>query len=261
MTSRISSAAALALICATANGQARLNDTGVSQAYDSGGLWPCNATNTGDASAHPRQDCRFGRDAMADAGTLSKTGGGPAGFDWTPLDGNGQSIVIVSGVPATAPTCVRDNVTNLMWEVKSVSAGPRNFNHTYFWFDSNTSSNGGVSGEADGSTACGGIACDTEKFIAAVNASSLCGFSGWRLPTRRELLSIAQNGLASTAIYDSNFFPNSQQGVHWSADSLRVNPGYAWVVGDLTYPVQKLTYYAGGYQHVRAPTRAVRTLP
>jgi hypothetical protein len=128
---RAAALAALALICASANGQARLNDTGVMQAYDSGGLWPCTATNTGDATAYPRQDCRFGRDAMA----LSKTGGGVAGFDFTPLNGSGQAITLANGLPSQSPSCVRDNVTGLFWEVKTADTGARGAAHVYTWYE------------------------------------------------------------------------------------------------------------------------------
>ena len=53
-----------------------LNDTGQTQC-DNGSnvLVTCTSTNTGDASAMPRQDARFGRDAAAPV-QLGKTGTG-----------------------------------------------------------------------------------------------------------------------------------------------------------------------------------------
>ena len=266
-TSFIARAAAIATftgVSFAANGQARPNDTGVMQAYGSGGLWPCNATNTGDASAFPRQDCRFGRDAMADAGTLSKTGGGTAGFDWTPLDAGGQTIAIQNGIPAATPTCVIDNVTQLMWEVKSQSgSSSRSSGLTYYWYDSNVSTNGGVSGTNAGAsdTSCNGIGCDSEKFVAHVNASGLCGRDGWRLPTRRELLSIVQNGRADTGQFDLSFFPNSVAGSYWSAETYRGNPDYAWSVAAGSSADDKLGRWNGNlnpYLYVRNYVRVVR---
>jgi Protein of unknown function (DUF1566) len=267
-TSFIARAAAIATfswVSFAANGQARLNDTGVMQAYDSGGLWTCNVTNTGDAAAHPRQDCRFGRDAQVNAGTLTKVGGGPAGFDWTPINASGGVVPIAGGVPSIQPTCVRDNVTSLMWEVKTNDTGPRGADHIYYWYDSNSSTNGGQSGTADSSTACGGVGCDTEKFINSVNASALCGVTGWRMPTRRELFSIVQNGLASASMYDSDYFPNSRSGLwFWSSESYRSNTGFAWVVNDAAGPAKKLGTYCGnlcGFSYERGHVRAVKTLP
>jgi hypothetical protein len=46
-------------------------------------LAACTSANTGDAATYPRQDGRFGRDAKARAGTLTKIGAGVAGFDYT----------------------------------------------------------------------------------------------------------------------------------------------------------------------------------
>lgn len=250
---RTAALVAFSVICTNVNGQARLNDTGVMQAYGSGGLWPCTTTNTGDAAPYPRQDCRFGRDAIADAGTLSKIGGGPAGFDWTPLDANGQVIPIVNGIPSTEPVCVRDNVTNLMWEGKTSGIGPRAGTYTYRWYDTNSATNGGVTGFPYEAGACGGVWCDTEHFVAAVNSIALCGVTGWRMPTRRELMTIVQSGLPN-AHYDANYFPNSGQNWYWTSESYRGNPVEAWVVTDGTGRGQK---NAGAMYSARA----VRTLP
>lgn len=60
------------------------------------------------------QDAVYGRDA---ASNLSKVGYGPAGFDYTKLDANGDDLAEA----ATSWSCVRDNVSGLIWEVKTTS--------------------------------------------------------------------------------------------------------------------------------------------
>lgn len=92
-----------------------LNDTGQTLCYDGAAMVACTEANTGDAAAYPRQDGRFGRDAKAGAGTLTKTGGGEAGFDFTALDTSGVAT------PPGAHVCVKDNVTNLIWSTEILS--------------------------------------------------------------------------------------------------------------------------------------------
>jgi hypothetical protein len=170
-----------------------LNDTGFNLCLVGGNtLAPCSSANTGDATQIPRQDGRFGRDAAATAGVLTKVGGGAAGFDYTPLDASGAAIPLTGNppVPSATPACVLDNVTNLVWEIKTADASLRDQNWYYTWFD-------GTVGAPDTglkvlSDFCfNGARCDTFKYAADVNASGLCGMNtGWRLPTRRELFSI-----------------------------------------------------------------------
>ena len=183
--------AALALCGPLAHAQptGRLNDTGQTQCYDSSNnSVACTAANTGDASTLPRQDARFGRDAAAAAGQLTKVGGGAAGFDFTALDANGN---------ATSPgshVCVHDNVTNLIWSTETLSNT---------WAGAQT----------------------------AATTYSRCGYpSGWRLPTRRELLSIVHDGASNPAI-DSTYFPATQSAWYWSSDTYAPNPTGAWFVG------------------------------
>lgn len=243
----------LSFLTHAAGSSGQLNDTGVSQAYDSGGQFPCSDYNTGDGATYPRQDCRFGRDAQAASGRLTKIGGGAAGFDFTPLDVRGNEIVVVNGKPASTPKCVRDNVTNLIWEAKSSDGGLHDAKWHYVWHDSNFSTNGGYPGSV-GPDFCGGTVaagCDTENFAAAVNSEGYCGPGRpWRMPTRRELLSIVHNGLlpVATVQIDRDFFPNENPVEfaytyggsfgstrvscfkYWSSDTYRPSPSAAWAV-------------------------------
>lgn len=229
---------------------AALNDTGQSQCYDGTSLVPCTASNSGDAASYPRQDGRFGRDAAASAGTLTKTGGGAAGFDFTKLGVDGNALAIQdqawsydgsgydngSEGAGTRWSCVRDNVTGLVWEVKThaTPADLRDSGWTYTWYHSDEASNGGNAGTpAPASGICNGgtSRCDTEKYIADVNALNICGETAddWRLPTRDQLQSIVHFGIQNPAI-DSSYFPNTINSVYWSDSSYAKNSSLGLVV-------------------------------
>lgn len=210
--------------------QAQLNNTGQDKCYDGANLVTCTTVTTGDGATvtYPRQDARFGRDAEANAGMLRKTGGGAAGFDFTPLAADGSEITLIGAppVPSVTPACIRDNQTRLIWEVKTNDNGLRDKNWTYTWY-APTNANPGT---PDGTDNCfDKIRCDTRKFIVDVNAAGLCGYTGWRLPTTRELLSIVHNGAVNLAI-DANYFPNTVSDWYWSSDTYAPDPADAWYV-------------------------------
>ncbi len=182
-----------------------LNDTGQTLCFDAAtnGMAECAAANTGDGSTHPRQDARFGRDAQAGAGQLTKIGAGEAGFDFTKIANNGSELP-ASATLGSGPgdwACTRDNVTGLIWEVKT----PANAND-FFTF-----------------------ANASAVHAAAVNAAQLCGFNDWRVPTRRELLSIVHHGRSNPAI-DTTFFPNTQNSFYHSIDIFAPKPAQAWII-------------------------------
>lgn len=171
-----------------------LNDTGVVTFATT-----TSTTLTTEPFDYPGQDARIGRDAQAMAGQLTKVGSGPKGFDFTKIANNGSEL------PATAElgsgpndwACTRDNITGLVWEVKTTS-GLRSGSHTYTYYNSNTSTNGGYAGPASGGTCETPGRCDTEKYTQDVNAAGLCGRSDWRMPTFNELVSVADFGSDAT---------------------------------------------------------------
>lgn len=175
---------------------AALNDTGVDGCADADNEGrPCPA------AAGPGQDGDVGRDADARAGALAKVGFGRAGFDFTKIDASGAALPD----DATTWACVRDNVTGLIWEVPGNSPQAPT-NDTYSWYESDERVNGGFAGSQNGGV-CGLSSCNTKAFVASLNTASLCGFSDWRLPTRRELVSIVDLSLQGPAI-DPAVFPN-----------------------------------------------------
>lgn len=180
-----------------------LNDTGQTQCNVAGALEPCTAANTGDAAASPRQDGRFGRDAGA-ASSLTKTGGGAAGFDFTKvcMDGTlactGAANTAIGPVAPAEWACTQDNVTNLLWSLE-VSVGDWT---TYAQV----------------------------TLPAATNAANRCGKStGWRLPTRHELLSITHYGSINPAI-DTDYFPATFPNAYWTSDVNVLDTTQAWYV-------------------------------
>ena len=186
--------------------QSLLNDTGID-------WWSDGENNLLDESQpdFPGQDADFGRDALAREGELDKVGGGAAGFDFTKLDDNGNEL------PSTASewSCVRDNHTGLIWEVKvNNTEHLRHRGHTYSWYNPDSNNNGGDPGEQDDGK-CTGSLCDTHAFVGAVNNIGLCGATDWRMPSRMELRSIVDYSRTDPAI-DQDYFPNTSSSFYWS---------------------------------------------
>lgn len=216
-------------------GNGALNDTGITFCgYDNGITENC-ALEGADSGAYPRQDARYGRDALAAAGKLNKTGGGSKGFDYTKIANDGSELPTSAalGVAPTDWACTRDNVTELIWEVKS-TIGLRSTQFYYLWYNSNSSINGGGVGIASGplGTTCYQAGrCDTEKFVQDVNAVGLCGAFDWRMPTIKELQSIVDLGRGDDPAIDPDFFPNTYsrgQMEFWSGSA--VDKSSAWYI-------------------------------
>ena len=136
---------------------------------------------------------------------------------------------------------VTDNVTGLMWQQEDD-------NQTYNWYE--------ASGTYDaiynpGSTdVCGSL--------------SLAGYSDWRLPSKKELMSIVNYGTYQPAI-DTTYFPNITS-LYWSSTTkgtpfawlVYFNSGYAYYYNNITnylyvrcvrdgqYPTQSFTDNGNG---------------
>jgi len=223
----------------TATPMGGLNDTGIDWCdtfnLQTEGMRQEKAAHcTALAATHPGQDAQHGRDAAASARKLTKTGRGQAGFDFTKVCANGE----VAGEGQCPPNpslgkganewaCTLDNVTGLMWEIKTTS-GLRSQNSTYTWYNPDSSTNGGEAGFQKGGS-CSGSDCNTHAFVKAVNAAGLCGAKDWRLPTRKELLSIVDNGRVKPAI-DAGLFPNTPAAYYWTSSSYADQTSSAWQI-------------------------------
>lgn len=219
---------ALGISAVTAAPTGALNDTGQTRCLNTAGtaLEACSEANSGDASTRPRQDGRFGRDPSGVNTGISGFGrpagsGGGGGFAFTPLDAGGNAIALSGNppVPSATPRCIKDNVTNLIWEVKTTS-GLQNQGNTYGWGSNNTG------------TCSGGSGCSSNSYITDVNALDLCGETAndWRLPTLPELLSIVDHDRASGPAIDSAYFPNTVSSFYWSSRVYAPDPAGAWGV-------------------------------
>jgi hypothetical protein len=220
------------LLCSALAHAAGLNDTGISDCWNDTGVVASSVA--ADGGTHPRQDCRYGRDAAAAAGSLPKTGAGSKGFDFTKIANNGSVLPATAtlGSGASDWACTRDNTTGLVWEVKT-SSGLRSQSHSYTWYSSDAATNGGAAGTVSGGSCQTTGRCDTEKFVADVNATGLCGASNWRLPTRQELVSIVDYSRVSPdTTIDASNFPNtpSSSVFFWSASADAGSSGGAWYV-------------------------------
>lgn len=197
-----------------------LNDTGIMVgAADSSSL---NSDCSG--LEIEQQDCSLGRDALESTNDLIKIGSGQAGFDFTKLGQDGSELAIQnvawsdagSEAEGSQWSCVRDNNTGLIWEVKNDDSGLHDKDDSITWYNDNSSVNGGNSGSENGAqNRCFGYDvndaasyCNTQAFVNRVNATGLCGLNNWRLPDRKEMNTIVHKGRDVPTI-DTDFFPNS----------------------------------------------------
>ena len=177
---------------------ARLNDTGITAQATT------DVVVQTQQSAFAGQDGQRGADVVASEGLLEKAGAGDAGFDFTKVNDNGDE----QDDNASDWSCVRDNTTGLVWEVKTTRGGLHDTQHTYGWYQEEN--NGGVNGSLNPAAAsCSITNCNTNALIAEVNREGLCGFYDWRLPTHQELMSLLHFGKDNAQMVDETYFPNT----------------------------------------------------
>jgi hypothetical protein len=127
--------------------------------------------------------------------------------------------------------CVKDVTTGLVWEVKTHDKGLQDANNYYSWYSKGILNPNG-SGKRDNGKCRGGISCDTQSYINAINAKHVCGFSDWRLPTRKELLTLVRGHAdgEQTSTIDTHFFPGAPGDWYWTADTDLGDSAHAWYV-------------------------------
>jgi hypothetical protein len=143
---------------------------------------------------------------------------------YTKLDEKGNDL------PENAESwvMVRDNVTGLIWEIKTPSDGkedhsnPHDADNKYTWYDSNPETNGGNKGTAGDGT-------DTEDFINALNNKAFGGYTDWRIPDIYELGSIVDLS-RSGIVFQKKMFPNNRNDYYWSSMTSAYTEYFAWRV-------------------------------
>jgi hypothetical protein len=162
-------------------------------------------------------------------------------------------------------SCVKDVKSNLIWEVKRNSNGIKkdsihDADDVFHWYDSNPSTNGGLSGTNTSANFCYGYDgndsstfCNSERFQNTINSADFCGSaSEWRLPTIDELEGLVDSSYGRPTI-NGAYFPNTPlHSVYWSSTS---KPNEASKVG-------YVGFYTGGqsnaYKSNYAGIRLVR---
>lgn len=221
-------------------GYQALNDTGVTQCASATSLAICPEPG------FPEQDGDLGWDPNNDDDT-----DGIAGFSFTKLDSAGVPISNQAAVyyfdfytfsmnsNYAIWDCVEDEITGLTWEVKTdVPDALRYSEWFYSWYNSTGVNDGGSAGVDNGGFCVDGSSCDTEKYVAAVNASNLCGFNDWRLPRVDELHSLAVYGSEGFVVdgLDRAYFPHHVAAPFWTVTpaALDVEDG-AWTIDFRAY--------------------------
>jgi hypothetical protein len=178
-------------------------DTGQTKCYNDTVEIPC-----------PQPDEPFyGQDAQYD---------GPA-RSYTKL-AHGDVALPDSATAADGWIMTRDNVTGLIWEMKTDDGSIHDKDNTYTWCDSNPATNGGDAGTCGDGT-------DTEDFIAAVNNADFGGHNDWRLPAIKELLSLVNSSIPYPGpTIDTIYFSGLVSTTYCSSTTHAYETNYSWRV-------------------------------
>lgn len=151
---------------------------------------------------------------------------------------------------------VQDNVTGLIWEVKTKDGSVHDKDKRFYWHDSNPATNGGTAGESYNNM--------EKNFINILNEQRFGGYSDWRVPTVKELLSIVDYSVrqGSGPMIDNTYFPNTNPHhySYWTSTTVDHRPGMAWAV-NFNYGTRgegDKIFYGMGYATNKYYVRAVR---
>ncbi len=181
------------------------------------GIWPDTGqsrcyVNNGEVVCPEEGEPFFGQDAQFLTNERSYTKLGEGGVELPD-----------SATPEDGWIMTRDNVTGLVWEIKTSDSSLHNWEAHYTWCDTDPATNGGYNGTCSFDT-------DTEDFINALNETGFGGYSDWRLPTVKELSSLVNSNAGQPPAIDTAFFPNTLAFFYWTATSHHASPYSAHAV-------------------------------
>ena len=226
-----------------------INDSGMGECYNNTQRINCGSDD------FPEQDAELGRDSFANR--IDKAGIGNLAFDYTKLNQFADEVDDSS----EDFSCIRDNVTGLVWEVKSPSSGSlpnttlRDAQNSYYWDIGDTTTDA----DSSANTTCpNDISCGLQTYINEVNAIDFCGGINWRVPTYTELLGLIDYGKqGQSVLIDLAFFPNMPEAgaidnvnlPYWTsqtaADGTSLSQAYIIDMSngnDLAYPKENNAY-------------------
>jgi hypothetical protein len=228
-----------------------INDTGVGECYNNTQRINC------DSGDFPEQDAELGRDSFAN--NLDKVGKGNLAFDYTKLNEFADEVADTSD----DFSCVRDNVTGLVWEIKLAEEDDvpdtetRAANNHYTWYinTDGTAKVGSTAGE-ENTTCPSDTDCGLQTYVDEVNAMDFCGGTNWRVPTYNELMGLLDYGKqGQDVLLDDAYFPNTpaysnlEHLRYWTsqtaADGTSLSQAYIIDMSngnDLAYPKENTAY-------------------
>ena len=137
-------------------------------------------------------------------------------------------VANASGGTHDKTECVKDNSTGFIWEGKTAD-GDRKGNLVYSNFDSTDIAQKRIGFGTDTinpteAEVYSGF--NTAAYRIAVNASTLCGFTDWRMPTQDEMLGIVDASQAAAPYINSLWFPYSFS-AYWTSSPSAIQPAAA----------------------------------
>ena len=191
--------------------------------------------------------------------------------DYTKLDAQGYEL------PKSAQSwsCVLDNRSGLVWEVKTDNGDARDKDNKYRWGGKGVSDMtlGSYKGNNRRSESrwngAGNRYDDWNKLVDAANSEKLCGFSDWRVPDLYELASLVRcrggsyknldkgcTGSYQKPTIATDYFSNAQFFGFWSSSPYAFyHRNYAW---DILF---SNGYGSGGNRDFSRYVRLVRSRP
>jgi hypothetical protein len=121
---------------------------------------------------------------------------------YTKLDANGNDLLDNAPWPWAM---VRDNVTGLIWEVKTDDGTIHDKDNTYTWERA-------------------------MEFGTTLNSQNFGGYSNWHLPTIKELSGLVDSSKPSGPTINTDYFPHTLSSLHWSSIISAGNENAAWCV-------------------------------